>query len=601
MCRLSAVGSKPDVQRAGRGVGGGRRASSGFVTSATRPRWLEVPESWCAHRLDPVASIIARPRGAPFRGRAARYNGPTWHPIRSVRGRAGVSRSWAADGGLRWLLIVAGIGSLLVGAGVARGRRVGVHHPARARCPRSARLETLPAASGRHQDLRRQRRADHRAPRRARGSSCRSPRCPRPSATPSSPPRTAASTTTGASIPIGIARAVVQNYRRGRIVEGGSTITQQLTKVLFLTPDKSLERKLKEAVLALELERRYSEGPHPRDVPEPGLLRPRRVRRRGRGPDATSASRSRAQRARSRALLRRLAPGAVDLLAVRAPARPPSAGARSCCAGWWTTVRSRTSDAKRAGQADLGLIPPERRRTTGQYFLDYVQQTLEAKYGADLVFKGGLERLHDAQSDACSSPPSRRCATGSARRSRRRTQKAAGPVSHPEGAHRHHRAPDRLRPGHGRRLRLLPQRVQPRRAGPPAAGLGLQALHLRRRAGGRASPPATRIEDAPVSHAVGANGRPGSPRTTTESSAARRRCSRRSKNPSTSSTVKLQERVGISRTIQVARRLGIASPLDVNLSLALGTSDLTLLELTLGLRRARQPGHLDAADRRSAT
>src|SRR6266545_4961038 len=51
--------------------------------------------------------------------------------------------------------------------------------------------------------------------------------------------------------PIGIARATVQNYRRGRVVEGGSTITQQLTKLLFLTPDKSMERKLKEAVLAL--------------------------------------------------------------------------------------------------------------------------------------------------------------------------------------------------------------------------------------------------------------------------------------------------------------------------------------------------------------
>ncbi|HTG09869.1 MAG TPA: transglycosylase domain-containing protein, partial [Candidatus Eisenbacteria bacterium] len=58
--------------------------------------------------------------------------------------------------------------------------------------------------------------------------------------------------------PMGIARAVYQNFRRGRIVEGGSTITQQLAKVLFLTPDKSLERKLKEAVLTLELERRYS-------------------------------------------------------------------------------------------------------------------------------------------------------------------------------------------------------------------------------------------------------------------------------------------------------------------------------------------------------
>src|SRR5262245_19976614 len=58
--------------------------------------------------------------------------------------------------------------------------------------------------------------------------------------------------------PIGILRAAVQNYRRGRISEGGSTITQQLTKVLFLTADKSLERKLTEAALALQLERRYS-------------------------------------------------------------------------------------------------------------------------------------------------------------------------------------------------------------------------------------------------------------------------------------------------------------------------------------------------------
>src|SRR4029453_10611352 len=58
--------------------------------------------------------------------------------------------------------------------------------------------------------------------------------------------------------PIGIGRAVWQNYRRGRVVEGGSTITQQLTKVLFLTPDKSLERKMKEAVLALESDRRPS-------------------------------------------------------------------------------------------------------------------------------------------------------------------------------------------------------------------------------------------------------------------------------------------------------------------------------------------------------
>src|SRR5262249_41904337 len=48
--------------------------------------------------------------------------------------------------------------------------------------------------------------------------------------------------------PTGIARAISQNFRRGRLVEGGRTITQQLAKVLFLPPDKSLERKLKEAL-----------------------------------------------------------------------------------------------------------------------------------------------------------------------------------------------------------------------------------------------------------------------------------------------------------------------------------------------------------------
>jgi penicillin-binding protein 1A len=56
--------------------------------------------------------------------------------------------------------------------------------------------------------------------------------------------------------PIGIARAVVRNYRAGRVVEGGSTITQQLVKVLFLKPDRTYWRKIEEALLALSLEYR---------------------------------------------------------------------------------------------------------------------------------------------------------------------------------------------------------------------------------------------------------------------------------------------------------------------------------------------------------
>jgi len=56
----------------------------------------------------------------------------------------------------------------------------------------------------------------------------------------------------------GIARAIVKDIQAGKFVEGASTITQQLAKTLFLTPRKSLVRKIKEALLAFQLERRYT-------------------------------------------------------------------------------------------------------------------------------------------------------------------------------------------------------------------------------------------------------------------------------------------------------------------------------------------------------
>ncbi len=59
--------------------------------------------------------------------------------------------------------------------------------------------------------------------------------------------------------PIGIARAFVVNLRnRNRIEQGGSTITQQLIKTAFLTPEKTYERKVQEAYLAIKMERSYS-------------------------------------------------------------------------------------------------------------------------------------------------------------------------------------------------------------------------------------------------------------------------------------------------------------------------------------------------------
>lgn len=57
--------------------------------------------------------------------------------------------------------------------------------------------------------------------------------------------------------PLGLARAAWANWRAGEVVQGGSTLTQQLAKNLFLTPERSLRRKVQEALLALWLERRF--------------------------------------------------------------------------------------------------------------------------------------------------------------------------------------------------------------------------------------------------------------------------------------------------------------------------------------------------------
>jgi penicillin-binding protein 1A len=60
--------------------------------------------------------------------------------------------------------------------------------------------------------------------------------------------------------PIGLTRAAIQNMINGRVVQGGSTLTQQLAKNLFLSPSRTFDRKLQEAMLALYLESRYSKN-----------------------------------------------------------------------------------------------------------------------------------------------------------------------------------------------------------------------------------------------------------------------------------------------------------------------------------------------------
>jgi penicillin-binding protein 1A len=383
--------------------------------------------------------------------------------------------------------------------------------------------------------------------------------------------------------PTGIARAIYQNWRRRRIVEGGSTITQQLAKVLFLTPDKSLERKLKEAVLALLLERRYS-----KDRILELYLNQIYFGQGAFGVEAAARTFFGKSVGELTLAESALLAGLPKAPATYSPFDHPDAAKRrrnTVLARMVETGALKPDQAKPAGQAALALVPPERRRTTGQYFLEYVQQLLEQQYGADVVFKGGLHvyttlsptmqlKAERVLRDGLRAVEARRVAAGKGK-----PVAAEAPADRPEGA----------------LLALEPQ------TGYIKAMVGgydffrsefNRAVQARRQPGSAFKPfvyiaalesgmtPASLVEDAPVEYAVGKNGKPWKPDNYDRKFRGPITYQQALEESINVAAVKVQEQVGIRRTIDVARRLGVESPLGDNLSIALGTSDLTLLELT---------------------
>jgi len=58
--------------------------------------------------------------------------------------------------------------------------------------------------------------------------------------------------------PIGIVRAAIRNFRAGRVVQGASTITQQVARMILLSPERTTQRKIREVILAHRIERELS-------------------------------------------------------------------------------------------------------------------------------------------------------------------------------------------------------------------------------------------------------------------------------------------------------------------------------------------------------
>ena len=378
--------------------------------------------------------------------------------------------------------------------------------------------------------------------------------------------------------PIGIARAIYQNFRRGRIVEGGSTITQQLAKVLFLTPDRSLDRKLKEAVLAVKLERRYSKD----RILEMYLNQIYF----GHGAFGVEA----AARTFFGKGVSELTPAECVLLAglPKAPATYSPFDHSEASVRRRSVVLARMVDAgmlkpaqaKQIAGSTVGLVPPERRRTTGQYYLEYVQQYLEAQFGADLVFKGGLHvyttlsptlqlKAESSLRDGLRALETRRASLAG---------KDAPPPERPEGA----------------LLAIEPQTGYIRAM---VGGYDFfksefnRAVQARRQPGSAFKPfvymaaleagqtPASVVDDSPIQFPL-AGGKIWKPDNYDRKFRGPITYQQALEESINVAAIKVQERTGIRHTVDIARRLGVDSPLQENLSIALGTSDLTLLELT---------------------
>jgi penicillin-binding protein 1A len=192
----------------------------------------------------------------------------------------------------------------------------------------------------------------------------------------------------------GVVRAAIKNFTSRRTVQGGSTITMQLVRNLYISPERTYERKIREAKLAEELENEHSKewilDKYIDTVPF-GTV----------GGQSAIGARAAARiyfskpvkdlTLREAALLAGLPQAPSDYSPTRAPA---AAKARR--------------DEVLGKMAELGMITPERaqramgrglglnvssffQRRREQYFFDYVKDELFRQYGAQTVRKGGMK------------------------------------------------------------------------------------------------------------------------------------------------------------------------------------------------------------------
>ncbi len=356
---------------------------------------------------------------------------------------------------------------------------------------------------------------------------------------------------------IGFFRAMMANVKAGGVVQGGSTISQQLAKNLFLTPERTLLRKIRELMLALWLEARLSKD-------EILTLYMNRVYLGAGAYGVEAASRRYFDKSARRVSLQEAA-----LLAglLKAPSRyaPTNDIKRSrdraaqvlqnmVAAGYLTDKQAAAARKKPA------RLARHSRTKNVRYFADWVQERLPGLVGNrddDLIVLTTLSPKVQKEAESALTATLKR--HGKARKVAQGAVVAVGPdgsVRAMVGGRSYARSQFN---------RAVQARRQPGSAFKPFVYLAALEAGF---------DPSYKVKDSPVS----IDG--WKPRNFKNKYAGNVTLTRALAQSINTVAVKVSERVGRDKVITTAHRLGITSPIASHPALALGASEVSLLELT---------------------
>lgn len=379
----------------------------------------------------------------------------------------------------------------------------------------------------------------------------------------------------------GMARAALRNLTLGKVREGGSTITQQLAKSLFLSPERTLSRKFKEIELAVEIERRYSKD----KILEMYL----NTIYFGGGAYGIEA----AARTYFNKTVEQLSLPEAALLAglPKAPSAysPFNDLKRARERRNYVLKRMQEEGHITAAQARLAMARPVvlspffRVRGAAPYFVDYVRKELVAKYGPVQAMRGGLrvQTTLDLEMQRTAAEILRNGVRDVERTLAGKRKAGAPPLPGLEGAL------VALDPATGG-IRAMVGGVDYNRS------QFNRAVQAQRQPGSAFKPfvyatafdrgysPAGLLDDFPISYSIPQGDKlvEWSPENFDRQYRGLVTLRHALEDSINVPTVRLMEGVGVEPVIALAHRMGITSELRPELALALGVSEVNLLELT---------------------